>query len=269
MTGEVFVRMAWDPAPNVKGDAAAAALARGRGRIAGLLADVGSEAAADLAASGGVGPKTTADAASALACVGGAATPAALLAVPAHAQALLDSGVAAPRAAFFAAHTLIGLRQPRSVLRPCSSSTLRLTMHLLQRLRQRLTPSPLQWSSPLPAPLTNPAPTPTPAPRTPLRARSASLTLQRCEFGAARARAAEAAAAASAAAAHRAAEAATLCAFCTGADGGAANVLGALGRPRFRLAHLESVGTGEGAAGAVVAGAGGAGTPWCCSCDIL
>jgi len=146
MTSEAFMRMAWDPAPYVEGDAAAAALAfytawgarnfglapaaaaefgalwsayfaapfiqggEADNLIAGLLADVGSEAAADVAASGGVGPKTKADAASALARVGGAATPAVLLAVLARAQALLDSGaVAEPRAAFFAAHTLVGV----------------------------------------------------------------------------------------------------------------------------------------------------------------
>lgn len=146
MTSEAFMRMLWDPSPFVDGDAAAAALAfysawgarqfqlqpaaaaefgslwqayfatpfiqggQADNLLAGLLADVGGEAAADFAASGTLSSKTQADAASALARMGGAATPAALLAVLARAQALADSGaVPAARQPFFAAHTLVGI----------------------------------------------------------------------------------------------------------------------------------------------------------------
>ena len=146
MTSEAFMRMLWDPSPFVNGDAAAAALAfytqwgarqfrlqpadaaafgalwrdyfavpfiqggEADNLIAGLLADVCGEAAADWHASGRISAKTQADAASALARVGGASTPAALLAVLARAQALADSGaVPAARAPFYAAHTLVGV----------------------------------------------------------------------------------------------------------------------------------------------------------------
>jgi hypothetical protein len=146
MTSEGFMRMAWDPTPFTTGDPNATALAfytawgaaqfrlqptdaaafgalwrdyfavpyiqggSADNLIAEALANVGGEAAADFASTGTVSGKTQADASGALARIRGAATPAALLAVLARAQALADSGaVPAARQAFYAAHTLVGI----------------------------------------------------------------------------------------------------------------------------------------------------------------
>ena len=146
MTSEALMRMAWDPTPFITGDTNANALAfynswgarqmhlapadaatfaavwrdlfavpliqggRADNLLANLLIDVGAAAASDLQRTGTVSAGTVSRAAGALANMGGAATPSALVAVLARAQALSDSGaVPTGRVPFYTAHTLVGI----------------------------------------------------------------------------------------------------------------------------------------------------------------